>query len=220
MIMRNARQYLALTFLVFAALAAGCATTKVTRVAKVVEKKAPASPRITAPEETRYLLPAQDEPLPAQLERPVIEIHKQKRQLFLFSGDKLWRAYPVIIGRNPDDDKIREGDLCTPEGTFYVCKKNPRSKYNLSLGLSYPSIEDAERGLRDRLIDEKEYDAIVRSITRGIPPPWNTALGGEIFIHGDADFWQWTYGCVALRNTDIEELYPVIQVGTEVVIRK
>ncbi|HSR37076.1 MAG TPA: L,D-transpeptidase family protein, partial [Desulfurivibrionaceae bacterium] len=99
-------------------------------------------------------------------------------------------------------------------------QKNPRSKYHLSLGLSYPNIEHAERGLRDRLIDERQYDSIVRSITQGRIPPSNTALGGEIFIHGDGEFWQWTYGCVALRNKDIEELYPVIKVGTEVIIKK
>ena len=58
------------------------------------------------------------------------------------------------------------------------------------------------------------------SIAKKSIPPWNTPLGGEIFIHGGGETWDWTYGCVALRNKDIEELFKVVAVGTEVVIRQ
>lgn len=204
-----------LLFLGCWSLLGGCTATT-----PVNERVAIYTPPPISAEEARYGNPAQHQPLPSVLDNPLIEIHKQKKTLYLFNGEKLWRAYPVLIGQNPEDDKVRRGDACTPEGKFYICQKNSRSKYHLSLGLSYPNIEHAERGLRDRLIDTRQYDAIVRSINQGAIPPWNTALGGEIFIHGDGEFWQWTYGCVALRNKDIDELYPVIKVGTEVIIRK
>lgn len=202
----------------FAVLLGGCSGAKVARQAAspppVAKQKSP------PPAESRYLNPAHDQPLPPDLNQPLIEIHKKKRKLYLFGGDKLWRAYNVKLGLNPEDDKIKQGDQCTPEGKFYVCVKNPKSRYYLSLGLSYPSMEHAEKGLQENLITEKEYTEIVRSLTRGTVPPWNTALGGEIFIHGGADVWQWTYGCVALKNKDIEELYRVVKLGTEVVIKK
>jgi murein L,D-transpeptidase YafK len=185
---------------------------------KVADLSPPLAPRLS--EDARYCNPAQNQPLPKVLANPLIEIHKRKKTLYLFEGNKLWRAYPVLIGQNPEDDKVRRGDLCTPEGKFYISHKNAQSKYHLSLGLSYPNLEHAERGLRDRLIDERQYDSIVRSITQGRMPPSNTALGGDIFIHGDGEFWQWTYGCVALRNKDIDEIFPVLKVGTEVIIKK
>ncbi|MEW6500848.1 MAG: L,D-transpeptidase family protein [Thermodesulfobacteriota bacterium] len=194
----------------------GCTTAPAKKIATLPELRPP----VPDTAEARYRNPAHHQPLPQVLADPLIEIHKSRKTLYLFEGDKLWRAYPVLVGQNPVDDKVRRGDACTPEGKFYICQKNPRSKYHLSLGLSYPNIEHAERGLRDRLIDERQYDSIVRSITQGRIPPANTALGGEIFIHGDGEYWQWTYGCVALRNKDIEELYQVIKVGTEVIIRK
>lgn len=213
--MRKALQTVGMLFGCWLVLG-GCTTAPTNKVATLPELRLP----VPDTAEARYRNPAHHQPLPSVLADPLIEIHKSRKTLYLFEGDKLWRAYPVLVGQNPVDDKVRRGDACTPEGKFYICQKNPRSKYHLSLGLSYPNIEHAERGLRDRLIDERQYDSIVRSITQGRIPPANTALGGEIFIHGDGEYWQWTYGCVALRNKDIEELYQVIKVGTEVIIRK
>ncbi|MFZ5776318.1 MAG: L,D-transpeptidase family protein [Thermodesulfobacteriota bacterium] len=160
------------------------------------------------------------EPMHGPLKDARIVVRKSDRKLLLYSEERLLRAYPVKLGYNPVDDKVRQGDKCTPEGSFYVCQKNPRSRYHLSLGLSYPNIDSAERGLRDGLINQNEYDLIVDKIRQRAIPPWNTKLGGEIFIHGDAEEWDWTYGCVALNNPDIEELFRVIGVGTEVIIQK
>jgi hypothetical protein len=166
------------------------------------------------------LPPELDQPLPKPLPQAKIVIHKTARLLKLFSGTALVREYPVKIGINPEGDKERQGDGRTPEGSFYICVKNPQSSYHLSLGLNYPAIEDAERGLRNRLISRAEHDAIVRRVAAGAIPPWNTPLGGEIFIHGEAEIWDWTYGCVAMNNRDIEELFSVIPLGTEVEITK
>lgn len=159
-------------------------------------------------------------PVTAPLKAPKIVIKKAKKKLFLYSEEKLLRTYPIKLGFNPVGDKIRQGDKRTPEGSYYICMKNPRSKYHLSLGLSYPSIEDAERGLEQKLITKGDHDRIIERISKKSIPPWDTPLGGEIFIHGGGETWDWTYGCVALCNKDIEELFKVVALGTQVVIQQ
>jgi len=148
-----------------------------------------------------------------------IIIDKEARRLFLYSGSDLVKIYPISLGLDPVGDKERQGDRRTPEGKFYVCNKNPKSKYYLSLGISYPNIEDAERGLKQGLITQQQYRAIIQAIKAGRKPPWNTALGGAICIHGGGIPWDWTYGCIAMRNSDIEELFRVTPMGTPVVIK-
>jgi lipoprotein-anchoring transpeptidase ErfK/SrfK len=159
-----------------------------------------------------------DIPLPQPLVNPRIVVSKSKRELTLYSDDKVLRRYRVALGLNPRDDKIREGDHCTPEGEFYIFTKNEKSAYYLSLGLSYPNIEDAERGLRDKLITRQQYQQIVRAIGRHSAPPQNTALGGDIYIHGGGTANDWTWGCVALSNDDIRELFNAVPKGTTVII--
>jgi len=149
-----------------------------------------------------------------------IEVFKRARQLLLFSGGRLVRAYEIKLGRDPEGPKIRQGDNRTPEGTYYICSKNPQSRYHLSLGLSYPSVEDARRGLAQGLIGQREFRQIAERVRKRAIPPWNTPLGGEIFIHGDAEKYDWTFGCIALFNRDIEELFRAVPVGTPVIIRK
>jgi len=159
-------------------------------------------------------------PLPCPLSDARILIKKTERALRLYSAERLVRVYPISLGRDPSGDKTCQGDGRTPEGEFYVCVKNSKSRFHLSLGISYPTEEDAQRGLEDGLISQREYDAIVRGIrVRGVPA-WNTALGGEIFIHGGGAAWDWTMGCIALNNRDIEELFAVVPVGTSVRIEK
>ena len=136
----------------------------------------------------------------------------------LYSGGKLVRVYRVGLGSSPNDDKIKEGDRRTPEGTFYIFTKNDKSAYYLSLGLSYPNIEDAERGLSDGLIDREQHDQILNAIHQKTEPPQKTALGGEIYIHGNGSQSDWTWGCVALDDNDIKELFDAVPLGTEVII--
>ena len=156
-------------------------------------------------------------PLPA-LRRPRVVVEKTAHRLTVYEGGRAVKSYRAAIGGGKGD-KVREGDRCTPVGEFAVCVKNPTSKYVLSLGLTYPNEEDAARGLTDGLIDRAQHDAIVTAIRRGVQPPWNTLLGGEIMIHGDGSGRDWTLGCIALDDDDIRELYPAIPVGTVVEIR-
>ncbi len=155
--------------------------------------------------------------LPA-LGQPRIEISKSAHRLVLYDGDREVKAYRTAVGGGAGD-KVQEGDRRTPEGQFYVCMKNPQSKYVLSLGLSYPNEEDAQRGLRDGLITQAQHDQIVQAVQDSAQPTWDTPLGGEIMIHGCGAGRDWTLGCLAMEDDDIREVYPAIPLGTSVTIR-
>jgi murein L,D-transpeptidase YafK len=169
--------------------------------------------------ETARDTPPQRPILKLPLKDPRIIVNKSERRLELFSDGVLVRTYKVGLGLNPVPDKQRQGDRATPEGDFYVFTKNDKSAFYLSLGISYPNREDAERGLREHLISRAQHDAIVKAIKRNATPPQNTALGGDIYIHGNGASSDWTWGCVALENDDINELFEAVAVGTAVTIK-
>ncbi|MCY7377161.1 MAG: L,D-transpeptidase [Pyrinomonadaceae bacterium] len=152
------------------------------------------------------------------IENPRIVIEKKNRSLKIFDGERLIKKYKIALGLAAKGDKEIEGDGKTPEGKFYVFTKNAESKFYLSLGLSYPNVEAATRGLREKIISPEEHDAIVKAIAEKRMPPQKTALGGEIYIHGGGIETDWTQGCVALRNEDMQEIFEAIPVGAEVKI--
>ena len=156
---------------------------------------------------------------PVPLESPRILIKKQQRKLMLYSGDKLIRTYRVGLGLSPSGDKVRQGDRRTPEGDFYIFTKNDKSAFYLSLGISYPNANHAARGLRDGLINQAEYESILAALKAHKAPPQNTNLGGDIYIHGNGSRSDWTWGCVALEDADIRELFNAVSVGTPVTIK-
>jgi len=163
--------------------------------------------------------PGRDRPaLVLPIEKPRIVVYKAARKLEFYSDQKLLRTYRVGLGFNPVADKKQEGDGATPEGEFYIFVKNPKSAYYLSLGVSYPNAEDADRGFRDGLINKTQRDTIVEAIRKKAAPPQYTKLGGLIYIHGNGAANDWTWGCVALENADIKELYDSVDVGTPVTI--
>jgi murein L,D-transpeptidase YafK len=162
--------------------------------------------------------PAYDAPLALPLVNPRIVVAKGKRRLQLYSDDKVVKTYRVALGFNPVEDKIRAGDRRTPEGDFYICMKNTHSQFYLSLELSYPNKKHADRGLREGLITRAEYDQIVSALDQKRVPLQNTRLGGEMFIHGNGSQRDWTWGCVALDDKDIRELFDAVAVGTPVTI--
>lgn len=157
-------------------------------------------------------------PLQLPLIQPRIIVAKGKRRLTLYSGGKLVRTFRIGLGLSPIEDKIKEGDRRTPEGEFYIFTKNDKSNYYLSLGISYPNAEDAERGLRDDLISREQYDQILSALHKKVAPPQNTPLGGQIYIHGNGSQTDWTWGCVALDDKDIRDLFNVVPIGTQVII--
>ncbi len=153
-----------------------------------------------------------------ELKNPRIVVKKHDRRLELFDGEKLIKTYKIGLGFAPEGDKEKQGDGKTPEGDFYVFVKNPKSNFYLSLGLSYPAADDAERGLKAKLINQKQHDQIAKAIKNKQTPLQNTKLGGEIYIHGGGSSSDWTFGCIALENEDIKEIFEAVSAGINVKI--
>lgn len=161
-----------------------------------------------------------------------ILIRKSSQILDLYRNGERIRSYRVCLGLNPDGPKRVTGDKRTPEGTYYICYKSAASQFHRFLGLSYPGEEDAHTAFENGLISLDKRDSIVSTVREGKKPPWNTKLGGWVGIHGyptdeNARRWvallypkphNWTDGCVAMWNFEIEELFSLVPVGTPVVI--
>lgn len=155
-----------------------------------------------------------------------ILVDTQSLQLSVMKGDRPVEIFKNIsIGRNGVGLSKRRGDDKTPLGTFKIAWVNRSSQYHLFFGLDYPSMIHVKKGLTAGLIDEGTYDRFEKSRSNGIIPPQNTPLGGQIGIHGvgrgNADIHQtmnWTNGCIALTNKQIEELDRWVKEGTLVVI--
>jgi hypothetical protein len=150
------------------------------------------------------------------LSKPILYVQKTERRLLVIDDKVLVRDFPIALGPQPRGDKFLRGDGRTPEGDFFVCAKNPSSKYHKGLGLNYPSPRHAEEAYLYGVISRAEYLKIMQANERRTLPPDSTRLGGDIFIHGGGTDGDWTLGCVALRNSDIDELFDVIPVGTPV----
>ena len=147
-----------------------------------------------------------------------IQVSKSARILRVYQNDKVVHEYKVALGTSPIGPKLVEGDRKTPEGRYYICSRNSKSRFFLSLGISYPNTDDAAVGLATHLITKSQFDEIARCNKKGKTPPWNTKLGGEIMIHGCGTASDWTWGCIALENSDVKELFDAIEVGTAVEI--
>ena len=151
-----------------------------------------------------------------------LAVLKSKRELRLYrqmqSGPDLIKAFRVALGSQPSGPKLREGDGATPEGHYFITHRNHASRYYLSLGLSYPNVHDATRGLGTGLISQWEFEAIVSALEKYQKPLQKTALGGDIFIHGGGVSGDWTQGCIALENSDMKELFDLLPLRTPVTI--
>lgn len=147
-----------------------------------------------------------------------IYISKRQSKLTLMQNKQVIGTWDAKLGRqSATGDKVQEGDEITPSGSFYVCTRNDKSKYYLALGLSYPNIEDAERGLSSGLITQEQYQAIVDANKAGVTPPWDTPLGGAIEIHGNQGD-RGTAGCIAMTNDVMDILWSYCAVGVPVTI--
>jgi len=121
-------------------------------------------------------------------------VRKSERKLFLMHGEEVVRSYKVALGLNPVGHKERAGDFRTPEGHYFLSRRNPRSDYFLSMQVSYPNDRDMQRARRNH------WDA-----------------GGSIMIHGlpnqlkhTPGYYEktdWTDGCIAVTNSDMVEIW-------------
>ncbi len=164
--------------------------------------------------------------LPGQLR---LIIWKSQYTVTLYKGDAPVRTYRAVFGKGfQDGDKRMQGDKRTPEGEFYICTMNHSKRFYKFMGLSYPDLKHAEYGLKTGMISPSEYLVIKKAIEERQPPPWDTRLGGAVGIHGrvlDGGAGQrsfigmnWTDGCIALDNADVDELFSAVSLGTPVTI--
>lgn len=157
-----------------------------------------------------------------------VVVEKRSHILSIYHSNQKLRSYHVEIGDNGLGDKEISGDHKTPEGIFYITEKSLLDPPDRFLGtrwmrLSYPNIEDAERGFHEGIINRETYETILWAIHHGEIPPQDTALGGGVGIHGGTSpelGSNWTWGCIGLSNCDVNDFYDYIQVGTPVIIRK
>lgn len=150
-------------------------------------------------------------------ERRSIVIHKAARTLELRCGDALAARFETSLGYAPEGHKQREGDGKTPEGEYFISMKFP-SQFHMSLQIAYPNVADADAGLAAGTIDRAQHAAIVRAYATCKEPPQTTQLGSLLQIHGGgggADVGDWTLGCVAVDNAEIEQVFAFQKPGCD-----
>ncbi|HSI88771.1 MAG TPA: L,D-transpeptidase, partial [Pyrinomonadaceae bacterium] len=147
-----------------------------------------------------------------------IVVYKSERRLEVRKSDGTVRSFRAAVGYEASGPKLKEGDRRTPEGDYYIFTRNPQSEFYLSLAVSYPNAEDAERGFNAGLISREEADEIREIIDNKVRPPQKTAMGGEIYIHGGGCEREGTRGCIGLDNADMKWLFDRTANGTPVKI--
>lgn len=194
-------------------------------VANVTEGELVMAPPATCP-------PTLPEPYssdPRLKEGRAVVVFKQDYLLGLYVDGRLAEVsaenpetcFPVAMGRNPTQPKTKEDFQSTPEGWYWVGGKVPQgvSKFHKALAVSYPNTEDAQRAFEAGVVDKTTRDKILRANTRHVMPPQNTPMGGAIMIHGAGSWPQnWTWGCMALDNDNMDWLYGQIRVRDQILI--
>ncbi len=148
-------------------------------------------------------------PKPSQQKSPYADyvlVEKSKNKMHLIKNGRILRSYNAGFGANPRGHKVQEGDMRTPEGTYMLTYKNENSSFYRSIKIDYPNERDIEI-----------------ASARGVPP------GGDIVIHGMPNAQgnylgplkprNWTQGCVAVRNHEMDEIFSLVQIPTPIEIR-
>jgi murein L,D-transpeptidase YafK len=145
--------------------------------------------------------------LPNDIQIDNIVVNKSKREMLVYSNGQLQKTYKISLGRQPIGHKEFEGDKKTPEGIYSINDKNPKSSYHKNLGVSYPNKDD-----------------LVKARQLG------KSAGGDIKIHGIRNgigfigkfhrWFDWTLGCIAVTDREIDELYKAVIIGTRIEIKQ
>lgn len=151
-------------------------------------------------------------------QNPRIIIDKSERIARLYDNKKLVKEYTFVMGQNTVGTKTKKGDSRTPEGTYYICTRLTQSRWHLFMGINYPNQQDAQNGLEEKLINQAEYEQFKKAADNKKCPDWWTPLGGAIGLHGGGARYDWTAGCIAFKNKDIEELFLATRYWTPVII--
>ena len=145
-------------------------------------------------------------PLPADTKADLLVVDKSAHRLSLYEHGALLRSYTVSLGRQPVGPKLREGDRRTPEGRYVIDRHNPHSAFYLALHVSYPSASDSARA------SAAGYSAGANIMAHGM----RNGLGWLGRSHLLVD---WTDGCIATTDAEIDQLYQVVPDGTPIEIR-
>jgi len=140
-------------------------------------------------------------------------IIKKKYELSIWYNTLKLKNYIIVLGGNPTDDKLRQGDECTPEGIFHIKDKYPHKSWAKFIWIDYPNKDSWKKHN-----DAKKNGKI----------PKNASIGGDVGIHGVPEGYDyyidscinWTLGCIALKRADINEIYPIFSKKTVIEIRK
>lgn len=164
-----------------------------------------------------------------KLQNVRIIIDRKNYHLDLYSNGMKIKSYKAVFGRNNSYMKTSKGDYVTPIGKYRICRKDTNFKYYKNLQLNYPTTKDAAEALQNRIITRKEYMEIKYSHDHNQCPPSDTPLGAGIGIHGIGKYnfifknlpfvFNWTDGSIAVSNENIDELFSVTKVGTQVEIK-
>ena len=146
-------------------------------------------------------------------EELLVLIDKSDYKLSILQDDIVLKEYPVVFGGNSVDDKLKEGDKCTPEGTFKIQDKYPHQKWSKFIWINYPTEESWKKH------NKAKEDGVIEN---------DATIGGEIGIHGvpeGKDFLitqqiNWTLGCIALKNKDVNEIYNFINENSTIIIQQ
>lgn len=126
------------------------------------------------------------------------------------------RTYDIALGSNPIGPKGRSGDGRTPEGAYHLCTRVNPSQFHLFLGISYPAPHDVAE---HPSLDTSTHEAVTAAERNRSKPPWDTAMGGAIGLHGGGASRDWTAGCLAVEDGAIEELWLLTTNGTPIIIK-
>lgn len=142
-----------------------------------------------------------------------IVVVKSDYELKVYDKDGWYATYPVVFGSKSLDDKMMEGDRKTPEGVYHIASKRPHEKWDKMMVIDFPTAADLEK------FKERKAKGLI---------PKSAKIGNGIAIHGTwphddiaVDLYQnWTNGCIALKNEDVDELFDMAAIGTQVTIKR
>lgn len=188
------------TLALAALLVSGCV-----QLPPMMQRDEPAETRAAIPVNPSYRTPlAPPTAAPFKADRVVVD--KSSRQLTLMRGHIELRSYRVALGSNPVGDKLREGDGRTPEGLYLLDWRNPESEYYRSIHVSYPSpVDEAEAARRG-------VDPGSNIMIHGLPPGYEWLGEGH-------NRYDWTEGCIAVSNAEMDEIWQAVDDGTLIEIR-
>ncbi len=157
-----------------------------------------------------------------------LEIDKSRSELLVKRDDTIVKRYRAATGRGGEGTKRAKGDKKTPVGVYRIVDFKGDSRFHFFMQIDYPNLLDAWYGYKNELIDASEFREITTAVKNNRKPPQDTALGGQIGIHGIGDMnnekreiharENWTAGCIALTNDEISELRQYVTIGTPIVI--